>query len=193
MLHTIPEKTESATRDECSSGSQTRDSRFTTRNVNERPLWVESGHWRSNGAMSPFMANGGWYGTPEEWQRLQGPLLAIDPVLDRFAAARGVRVSRNAKDAPERSLTWGGRPRFLIQLYLESDAGPTWNMWLCCSEDRGDSRYWRTDFAVRGQPLEAFQARLSALLEESFETVKTWGNDPDQLQFATKLTPIPRS
>lgn len=68
----------------------------------ECPPWVESGHWRSNGAMSPFMANGGWYGTPEEWQRLEVPL-------------------------------------------------------------------------------------------ESFETVKAWGNDPDQLQFATKLTPIPRS
>jgi hypothetical protein len=139
------------------------------------------------------MANGGWYGTPEEWQRLEEPLLAIDPILERFAAARGVLVSRNAKDAPERSLTWGGSPSFLIQLYLADYARPSWNMWLCCSEDRGDERFWRTDFAVRDQPMDAFQSRLSALLEQSFRTVETWGADPDQLQFATKLAPMPRS
>jgi hypothetical protein len=143
--------------------------------------------------MSPFMANGGWYGTPEEWQRLEAPLLAIDPILERFAAARRLRLARNAKDRPERSLFWGGSPRFLVQLYLESETRATWNMWLCCSEDRGDSRYWRTDFAVRDQPLAVFQARLPDLLQESFETLEAWGADPDQLQFATKLVPITRS
>ena len=141
--------------------------------------------------MLPFMANGGWYGTPEEWQRLEGPLLKIDPVLEHFAATHGVVLSRNAKDSPERSLRWGNSPSFLIQLYLEGSSGPTWNMWLCCSEDRGDSRYWRTDFAARGEPVEAFQDRLPGLLEESFRTVTAWGADPAQLQFATKLAPVP--
>jgi hypothetical protein len=137
------------------------------------------------------MANGGWHGTPEEWQRLETPLLAIDPVLDRFAATHGVVLSKNAKDSPERSLQWGGNPSFLIQIYLESGDGPTWNVWLCCSEDRGDSRYWRKDFAVCAKRIEQFENELPALLEDSFNRIDAWGANPDQLEFATKLTPLP--
>jgi hypothetical protein len=46
------------------------------------------------------MANGGWYGTDEEWQRLEGPLLGIDPVLEQFALEHGVAVTKNHKDSP---------------------------------------------------------------------------------------------
>ncbi|HVM38839.1 MAG TPA: hypothetical protein VM265_10700 [Sphingomicrobium sp.] len=138
------------------------------------------------------MANGGWYGTPEEWQRLEAPLLTIDPVLEQFARTHGITLTKNAKDSPERSIRWGDNPNFLIQVYLESEAGPSWNLWLCCSEDRGDSRYWRKDFAVRGARIESFQERLLTLLEESFNRVQQWGADPDQLEFATKLAPMPR-
>lgn len=137
------------------------------------------------------MANGGWYGTPEEWQRLEAPLVSIDPVLEAFAKERGLAFSKNAKGSPERSISWGGNPSFLIQIYLENEAGPTWNLWLCCSEDRGDSRYWLKDFAVRALPLESFHERLPALLDDSFRRVEAWGGEPDQLEFATKLTPMP--
>ena len=147
----------------------------------------------SDGDIARFMANGGWYGTSEEWQRLEEPLTRIDSLLERFAVSHDLRISRNAKDSPERSLTWRSGPRRLIQLYLENEAGPTWNIWLCCSEDRGDNRYWRNDFAVRGQLLGAFQLRLPILLEESWTTVEAWGADPSQLQFATELALPPRS
>jgi len=138
------------------------------------------------------MANGGWHGTPEEWERLQEPLLVIDPILERFATMRGLQITRNAKDTPERSIRWGDNPSFLIQLYLESEVGPTWNLWLCCSEDRDDSRYWRRDFAVRAEPIEAFSEQLAGLLETSFSRLLAWGKNPQQLEFATKLAPIPR-
>lgn len=137
------------------------------------------------------MANGGWYGTPEQWQRLEAPLLAIDPLLAAFAIEHGVALSKNAKDSPERSLRWGDNPSFLIQLYLENEAAPSWNLWLCCSEDRGDSRYWRRDFAIRDEPIESFQDRLRTLLADSYNRLDTWGADPDQFEFATKLTALP--
>jgi hypothetical protein len=141
--------------------------------------------------MQPSMANGGWFGTSEEWQRLEGPLLTIDPILERFAGTHGLMLSKNAKDFPERSLRWGDNPSFLLQVYLDNDSGPLWNLWLCCSEDRKDERYWRTDFAVRGELLESFRDRLPVLLEESFNRVQVWGANPDQLEFATKLAPMP--
>jgi hypothetical protein len=137
------------------------------------------------------MANGGWYCTPEEWQRLEGPLLTIDPILERFAESHSLRLSKNAKGSPERSLRWGDNG-YLIQVYLESETGPSWNLWLCCSEDRKDNRNWRRDLPVSGERIETFRKRLSPLLEESFNRVEAWGADPDQLEFATKLAPVPR-
>ena len=142
-------------------------------------------------AMQPFMANGGWHGTPEEWQRLEGPLLAIDHLLEQFARTHGLELSKNAKDSPERSIRWGNNPSFLIQVYLENEAGPSWNLWLCCSEDRSDTRYWRKDFPVRDERVESFQERLPALLEESLNQLLAWGANSDELEFATKIAPTP--
>ena len=123
---------------------------------------------------------------------MEGPLLALDPDLARFAIAHGLEVSKNAKDYPERSLRWGNNPSFLIQIYLENEDRLSWNLWLCCYEDRDDSRYWRTDFVIRDEPMEAFRDQLPGVLEESFKRLVAWGADPEQLEFVTKLAPIPR-
>jgi hypothetical protein len=131
------------------------------------------------------------YGTPEEWQRLEAPLVAIDPALEEFASKHGVALSKNAKDSPERTLRWGNNPSFLIQVYLDNEVGSSWNLWLCCSEDRDDSRYWRKDFAIHGERLESFQKLLPTLLEDSFNRLEAWGAERDQLEFATKLAPMP--
>jgi len=138
------------------------------------------------------MANGGWYGTPEEWQRLEGPLLTIDPVLERFAARHDIELLKNEKEVPGRALRWGDNPSFLIQVFLADEAALTWNLWLCCAEDRDDSRYWLNDYAVRDQSIESFGSQLDMLLEEGFTCLKAWGANPEQLEFATKLAPMPR-
>ncbi len=135
------------------------------------------------------MANGGWYGTQELWERLQAPLLTIDAMLDHFAEAHGLLLSKNAKDWPERSLRWGDNPGCLIQMYLESEDGPTWNLWLCCSEDRGGSRYWRRDFAIQSELMESSRERLPIILEDALQRCQAWQASPDQLEFATKLSP----
>ena len=53
-----------------------------------------------------------------EWQRIEAPLLRVDPILDAFASAHGLGISKNYHNHPERSLTWGTDLRRLIQLYL---------------------------------------------------------------------------
>jgi hypothetical protein len=136
------------------------------------------------------MANGGWYGTEEEWQRLEAPLLSIDLALEQFASEHGFAVSKNHKDNPERSIRWGTNPSCLIQIYLEHDSGPTWNLWLCCSEDRGDSRYWRKEMPIRDEPIEGFRERLPNLLEDGFKQLEEWKAQPEELEFATKLSPL---
>jgi hypothetical protein len=132
-----------------------------------------------------------WYGTPDEWQRLEAPLLTIDRILECFATFYGMVLLKNARDYPGRSLQWGSDPHFLIQLYLERETEPSWNVWRCCFEEREGSHFWRNDFAVRDEPLKSFEERLPALLEESFNTLQAWGSDPAQLEPATSLTVVP--
>jgi hypothetical protein len=45
------------------------------------------------------MANGGWHGTEEEWQRREAPLLSIDPILEQFALEHGFAVSNKRTDS----------------------------------------------------------------------------------------------
>jgi hypothetical protein len=137
------------------------------------------------------MANGGWYGTPEEWQRLENPLLSIDPVLEQFASEHSLHFSRNGKDSPERSLRWGGDPGALIQIFLQDEAGPTWDLWFCYAEDRGESRFWCKDFAIQNKLIEEFQEQLPDILQQSFNAVERWRASPERLEFATKLAAMP--
>ena len=89
------------------------------------------------------MANGGWYGTKEEWDRIEAPLKLLDPELERFARKYELLVTKNHKDWPERSVRWGDDIGCLIQLYLVDETKLTLNLWICTFQDRGDARYWK--------------------------------------------------
>lgn len=55
------------------------------------------------------MANGGHWESRAAWRRAEAPLLEIDHVIDELASIHGVRVTRNLRDWPERSMRWGDR------------------------------------------------------------------------------------
>jgi hypothetical protein len=134
------------------------------------------------------MANGGWYGTREEWDRIEGPLLELDPLIDDFARTANLAVTKNLKDLPERSLQWGKDIRCLIQVYLEDQTALTWNIWICCSNDRDGKRYWKTEFLVKQKTCRDFQDRLPSLLEEGRARLVEWSRHPEALELATTLS-----
>ena len=133
------------------------------------------------------MANGGNF-NQEQWQRLEKPLLEIDPVINEFAALHGLEVTRNLKDWPERSMAWYAEDvRCLIQLYLASEEGPTFNLWFCASQDRGRERYWKTESPVQNEPILHFASRLPSLLAEGREKLLAWSNNPSVMKYATDM------
>jgi hypothetical protein len=138
------------------------------------------------------LANGGWYGTAEEWDRLEAPIKALDPAIHAFAIAHSLSVDRNEKESVGRSIRWGSNPSCLIQLYLADQAALTWNLWACCSEDRQMDRYWKTRFLIEGQSVTDFAQKIQALLLEAYYDLMTWSAEPEQLVFATKLSPLPK-
>ena len=103
------------------------------------------------------MANGGWHGTEEEWERVEAPLIEIDNVISDFSEEFNLKLTKNLKDYPERSMLWmNNNIRCLIQIYAANLEGLTWNLWLCASEDRdkgylwwkSKERYWKKEFLV---------------------------------------------
>jgi len=133
------------------------------------------------------MANGGWYGTKEEWERIERPLLEVDSIINNFAREAGLAVTRNYKGWPERSIVWGEDIRCLIQLYLADEKSLTFNLWLCASQDRGRTRYWKQETTVKAKKVSEFKEDLAALLREGREKLVNWSKNGEQLKFATTL------
>ena len=124
-------------------------------------------------------------GTDEEWARWEAPLLKVEPILAAFAQSNGMYFSKNIKDWPERSLCWGSNIRRLIQLYLVEPKELTFNLWLCASQDRNLSRFWKKEFLIEKKPIEEFSEQLPALLAEAAAKLNSW--DEKQLEFVTKI------
>ena len=126
----------------------------------------------------------GFYGSSEDWDRIEAPLRLLDPVLQDFASEHGMSLGSNHHNWPERSLQWGAPVSRLVQLYLEDENHVTWNLWLCASEDRHSGRYWRSEFLRKAVPIEEISGNLAALLEEARNTVESWSSQ--DLELATE-------
>jgi hypothetical protein len=135
------------------------------------------------------MANGGWYGTAEEWARIERPLLEIDPILDEFAVEYDLTKFKNEKAWPSRSFVWGEDVRCLIQLYLVDKHKLTLNLWLCASKDQGTKRFWKQEMLIREQRVNQFENSLATDLREGYRKLVAWSGDPSVLQFATRIYP----
>jgi hypothetical protein len=120
-----------------------------------------------------------------EWRRIEAPLVAIDPALRTYAQNHGMSMDRNHQDWPERSLTWGGPVKRLIQIYLEDKKSLTFNLWICASEDRGKERYWKNEFVKHAVSIEEISNNLPELLEVARTRVEAWKSS--DLVFANAL------
>lgn len=133
------------------------------------------------------MGNGGWYGSDEEWRRIEAPIKLLDPELEHFARLNSLTITRNRKNWPDRSVAWDNGVRCLIQLYLDDADTLGINLWVCASQDRGRDRYWKQDFLCKGASVEDIAPRLSELLGTAKTRLDHWSSHPDQLGFATKI------
>lgn len=135
------------------------------------------------------MANGGFYGTEEEWTRLEAPLVALDKVLAKFAKKHSLVVTKNHKNNPERSIRWCEDISYLIQIWLVDEELLTMNLWICASEDRCGKRFLKEETPVKEKSLSEFESDLPRLLEESYKKLRTWTSQ--KLPFTVRLPPLP--
>lgn len=136
------------------------------------------------------MANGGWYGSDEEWQRAEAPIKSLDPELERFANLHSLKISRNHKDWPDRSMVWDDRVRCSIQFYLDDVETLGVNLWNCASQDRGGDRYWKQEFLFKGKLFYDVAPQIVEFLDVARSKLDHWNLYPDQLDFATKVARV---
>lgn len=130
----------------------------------------------------------GFHGSKAQWERIESPLRVLDEGLESFSKQYGIRVTRNTRNWPDRSLIWGEPIRRLIQIYLADEEHLTYHFWLCASEDRGDKRYWKHQFLKEEASASEISGELGNLLERGRTLLESW--DGDALDFATTLSPL---
>ena len=131
----------------------------------------------------------GFHGSKTQWETLELPLRALDGVLGDFAGRYGMTLSSNSRNWPDRSLVWGDSIRRLIQIYLVDEERVTYSVWLCASEDRGSSRYWRRELLRDSVPIGEIAVDLPELLERGRLLLESWTSET--LEFATAIEPPP--
>jgi hypothetical protein len=121
----------------------------------------------------------GFHGPKNEWERMEAPLLRIDHSLQDFANSYGLRLSRNYHNWPERSLKWStSRINKLIQIFLCDESKLTFTVWICASEDRGTSRFWKQQKLRDAVEIPEISAELGNLLGEGKAILDRW-NETD--------------
>ena len=125
--------------------------------------------------------------TEYDWAKIARPLIDVDPVLDEFAQRFGLQKFSNLNDWPSRVFDWDNGVRCQIQLYLADPQELTFNLWLCASQDRGTTRFWRHETPIKEQRVEAFAGRLMGELEQGRRKLIGWTANPAALEFATVL------
>ena len=111
---------------------------------------------------------------PSEWERLESPLIALEPTLMAFASRHHLTIRRNYQGRPERSLVQEGEVTRLVQVYLDAPRRLTFNVWLCASQDRPGARYQKSEYLARGVPAEDLVAGLGGWLEQGYATLRDW-------------------
>ena len=127
--------------------------------------------------------------TELEWAVIGRPLIDVDPVLDEFAKKFGLKKFSNLNEWPNRVFDWDNGVRCQIQLYLVDPHELTFNLWLCASQDRGTTRFWRHDTPIKEQHVGQFASRLTRELEEGRRRLIRWTANPAALEFAAVLDP----
>jgi hypothetical protein len=140
------------------------------------------------------MANGGWCETREEWQRAEAPLLALDSDLEQFAQTSKILLTRNGDDWPERSLEWtSNNVNCLIQIYLDDLETLTLAFGFCAYQDRDGARYWKSKIIKNDASLSELSIDFGSLLLSAKRQLDLWSSRSEELEFAMKLSPMPKA
>lgn len=131
----------------------------------------------------------GHHGSKEEWERMEAPLVELDPLIESFAKSRNLTVSRNYHSWPERSLTINDEIHRQVQVWLRDEKQMTFKIVAVAWQDRGLKRYLKDEVIAEDKTAEGLRKNLLGWLEEGYKTVITW--TPSDMKFVTHIQKLP--
>jgi hypothetical protein len=108
---------------------------------------------------------------------MESPLRKLDASLDAFATCHQMKLTKNYKEWPERSLCWGEEMERQIQVLLGDEEGLRFNVWIAAWQDREDGRYWKRASLANVLSIEEIQMRLDEILENGREALDSWSEE----------------
>lgn len=121
------------------------------------------------------MPNGGFDGSREAWEKMEGPLLEVDELIARYAADRNMQVIKNYHNWPQRYLNWVSRGiHRSIQILAVDESKMTFHISIVAWTDKNDKRYLTDAWLKKGVPWDQIRDNLHQLLEEGFKTLESW-------------------
>ncbi|MDO9099772.1 MAG: hypothetical protein Q7V53_03375 [Caldisericota bacterium] len=127
----------------------------------------------------------GHTGTSADWQRIEAPLLELDPLLETFARRHHVRLAKNERDWPSRSLTREFGIRRLMQIHVHDPGSPTFDVWLCASQDCFGKGYWKNRYVAEDVDAHALAVQMAHALGPGYAELMSWRRK--DLVYATDL------
>ena len=121
------------------------------------------------------MPNGGYEGTLEDWEKIEAPLVEIDPLLAQFAAERKLEVVKNYHNWPQRYLNWVSRDINRSIQIVAADVGELrFHIGITAWVDKNGHRYGIDALLRRYEPWQQIRDDLDKLLEEGFTMSESW-------------------
>ena len=128
----------------------------------------------------------GFHGSKERWDNLAASLLAVDALVDEFAAGHQLRVERDYHSWPSRSLLWSSEIERKVEISLDnSTERRTYSVSAVAWADENGARYWRQEVVQGSIPGEDLATQLPHLLVAAYERARSWQRS--DLEFATRL------
>jgi hypothetical protein len=121
----------------------------------------------------------GFFGSGVEWERLEKPLSRIDDLLEQFAKHQRLTLIKNERNWPDRTFRWGSRPSRLIQIFLESEMGPSYTVWVSAYDDRSRAEYWKHKTLLKAVSIELLTEKLPQLLTDAILITEKWEKEYD--------------
>lgn len=115
----------------------------------------------------------------EEVIRLESPLTAIEPLLEKYGKEYGFELIRNYHDFISRFLHCITEEKInqRIDFYLEDEKCLSFSVWIIAWQDRDDGRYINKKPVVENISPPFREDEIIALLDKARKEVSSWTRD----------------
>ena len=110
----------------------------------------------------------------DEWEFFDSELSQFDDMLESFSRQRRIRILRNTRDWPHRTLQWGTTIRKQIEIYLVNEKKKTYEFRITAWVDKPDGRYWKTEKQKGPVRANLLFENLSSLLGDGYTILESW-------------------